>query len=91
MLQVAVDFGAECGGKGAVFEVRDAQLGGDREAGRDGQPQVGHLGEAGALAAEDVAHGSGAVGAAVAEEINVSFNGHTVKLEALPLHGHSHL
>src|SRR6267378_6571687 len=75
---MTIDFSAECGGKGAVFEVCDTQLGGDRESGRDRQSQVGHLGEAGAFATEDIAHSGGTVGAAVAEEIDVSFDGHTV-------------
>ena len=77
MLQVAIDFGAQRGRKRALCDVRDAQLGGDREPGRDRQAQVGHFGEAGAFAAQDVAHGGGAIGAAVAEEIDVALNGHT--------------
>src|SRR3712207_9191655 len=38
---------------GAV--VGDARLGGDGEAGRDGEAGLGHAGDAGALAAEEVA------------------------------------
>ncbi len=81
VLQVAIDFSAQRRGKGAFFEVGDAQLGGEGEARRDGQTQVRHFGEAGAFAAEDVAHGGGAVGAPVAEEIDVAFNGHTAIME----------
>ena len=81
VLQVPIDFGAQCGRKRAVFEVRDAELGGERESGRDRQSQVGHLGEAGAFAAEDVAHGGGAIGATVAEEVDVALNGHTAIME----------
>ena len=43
---------------------------GDGEARRDRDAEVGHLGEPGALAAEHVLHGGGAVGAALAEEID---------------------
>src|SRR5207247_9079222 len=51
-------------------EVGDAELGGDGEPGRDGKAQVRHFGEAGPLAAQDVAHRRRAVGAAVAERIH---------------------
>src|SRR5207253_616472 len=40
----------------AVAVVLVAGLGGDGETGWDGQAGVGHLGQAGALAAEEVAH-----------------------------------
>ena len=43
LLQVAIDFGAERRGERAFFEIGDAELGGDREAGRDGKSQIGHL------------------------------------------------
>ena len=88
---MAIDFGAQRRGERALLDIGDAQLGGDREPGRDGQAQVGHFGEPGALAAQDIAHRRRTISAAVAEEVDVAFNGHTVKLEALPLHGHSHL
>ena len=39
-----------------LLEVGAAGLGGDGEAGRHRQPEVGHLGEVGALAAEQVLH-----------------------------------
>ena len=42
-----------------------------REAGRHGQADVGHLGEVGALAAEQVLHLGVAVRLAAAEEIDV--------------------
>ena len=44
-----------------------ADLGGDGEAGRDWNAEAAHLGEAGALAAKQVAHRGVAVGAAAAE------------------------
>ena len=81
MLQVAIDLGAECRRKRSLGDVRDAEPGGDRKAGRDGEAEVGHFGEAGALATQDVAHGGGAVGAAVAEEIDVALNGHSAIME----------
>jgi hypothetical protein len=39
-----------------VREVVPAGFGGDREAGRHGKPEVGHLGEVGPLAAEEILH-----------------------------------
>ncbi len=77
MLQVAVDLGAERGRKRPFGDIGDAEFGGDRKAGRDRQAEVGHFGEAGAFPAQDVTHRGGAVGAAVAEGIDVAFNGHT--------------
>ena len=44
-----------------------AHLGGDGEAGGDGKTDRGHLGEVGALAAEEGLHGGVTVGGAVAE------------------------
>ena len=40
----------------ALLQEHQACLGGDREPRRDRQPHVGHLGEVGALAAEEVLH-----------------------------------
>ena len=37
-----------------LLQVMPARLGGDREPGRDRQTQTGHLGQVGALAAEQV-------------------------------------
>ena len=55
-----------------LFLVVDgADVGRDGEARRHRQAGVGHLGEAGALAAEQVLHGAVAVGLAVAEEVHV--------------------
>ena len=51
--------------------VERAGFGRDRETGRNRQPGVGHLGEARALAAEQVLHRAIAVGLAAAEEIDV--------------------
>src|SRR6059036_218916 len=70
LLQLAIDFLSEIIGEGAVFEVGDAELGGDGEPWGDGKAQVRHFGEAGPLATQDVAHRRGAVGAAVAERIH---------------------
>ena len=47
-----------------------ADLGGDGEAGRDGQADAGHLGEIGALAAEQVAHLGAALVMAGAEAVH---------------------
>ena len=51
--------------------LEDADLGLNGEAGRHGQPGVGHLRQAGAFAAEHVFHLAVAVGRAAAERINV--------------------
>ena len=59
----------------AVREVVVARFGRDREAGRDGQPGVGHLGQAGALAAEQVAHRRIALGATSAPGVDVALRG----------------
>src|SRR5690606_34206717 len=48
-----------------------AGLGGDREAGRDGEPDPAHLGEVGAFAAEERLHRAVAFGGAVAEAVDV--------------------
>ena len=56
-------------------EVVVAGLGGDGEAGRDRQARVGHLGEAGALAAEQVAHPRVALGLAAPEGVDVALGG----------------
>jgi hypothetical protein len=51
---VVVDLGAEPLDLFAVGEVTPARLGGDGETGRYRQPEVGHLGEVRALAAEKI-------------------------------------
>ena len=43
MFQVTIDFGAKRRRERALVEIRDAEFGGDREAGRDRKSQVGHL------------------------------------------------
>jgi hypothetical protein len=48
----------------------EAEIAGDGKAGRNGDADGGHLGKPGAFAAEHVLHGGGAVGAALAEEID---------------------
>ena len=56
---------------GAVVGVEiGADLGGDGEAGRHGQAEARHLGEVGALAAEQLLHRRGAFGLAVAEAVH---------------------
>src|SRR5262249_17271933 len=54
-----------------VGVVVGADLGGEGEAGRDGQADVGHLGEVGALAAEEFLHVRAAFRLAAAEEVDV--------------------
>ena len=54
----------------AVGVIERADVGGDGEAGRHRQAQIGHLGQPRALAAEQVAHAGLALGAAVAERID---------------------
>ena len=51
----------------ALPAVLAADLGRDREAGRDGDAEPGHLGEVGSLAAEQLAHRRAAVGAPASE------------------------
>jgi hypothetical protein len=53
-----------------VLVVIGADRGGDGEAGRHRQAEIGHLGQARALAAEEVAHVGAALGFAVAETID---------------------
>src|SRR5262249_6209319 len=48
-----------------------ADASGEREAGRDGQSDAAHLGEVGALAAEQLLHLAVALGGVAAEEINI--------------------
>ena len=57
-------------GELTALEVVEAEIAGDGETGRNGNTDGGHLGEAGALAAEDLLHGGGAVGPALAEEVD---------------------
>ncbi len=47
-----------------------ADLGGDRKAGRHRQPEIAHLGEPRALAAEQVAHPGAPLGAAAAKSVD---------------------
>src|SRR5712671_499325 len=87
---MTIDFSAQRGGEGTLLEIGDAQLGGDREAGRNGQTQIGHLGEAGAFAPEDVAHGCRAIRVAIAEEVDVSFDRRHEGRVYYPLNGDRH-
>jgi hypothetical protein len=52
--QVLADLLVELGRGAAVLQVVPAGVGGDGETGRDRQPEVGHLRQVGALAAEQV-------------------------------------
>ena len=65
-----VDLGAQRVGHVALAEIVDAARAGDREARRHGHAEIRHLGEVGALAAEDRLHVLGSFGAAVAEEVD---------------------
>ena len=59
-----VDLRVEVGGKGLAVGVEiGADLGGDGEAGRNGQAERGHFGQIGALAAEKLPHGRRPFGA----------------------------
>src|SRR5215213_9815872 len=55
---------------GSVAEEVDARVTGNREPGRHWHTQIRHLGEVGALTAEDLLHVLRALGAAIAEEID---------------------
>jgi hypothetical protein len=52
--EVFADLGVQFGRGAAVLQVVPAGVGGDRETGRHGQSQIGHLGQVGALAAQQV-------------------------------------
>ena len=69
-LQGVLHLGPEALGELVALEIVQAETAGDGEAGRDRDADGGHLGEAGALAAEHVLHGGGAVGAALPEEVD---------------------
>ena len=56
-------------------EVVVAGLGRDREAGRDRQPGLGHLGQPSALAAEEVAHVGVALGVSATPGVDVALGG----------------
>ena len=58
-------------GDGIVAHVLAAGFGLDGEAGRHGKSGVGHLGQAGAFAAELVLHLAVTFGVSVAEEVNI--------------------
>ena len=53
-----------------VVVVVRADFGGDGEAGRHRQAEIGHFGKACALAAEQIAHGGFALGTAAAESVD---------------------
>ena len=58
----------------AVLEIDVADFGRNGESGRHGHSGAAHLGEPGALAAEDVFHLAVAIGRAAAKAINVVFH-----------------
>ncbi len=68
LLEGGVHLGIDLWADGAAH-VLATGLGLDGESGRDGQTGVGHLGQAGALAAQHIFHFAVAVGLAAAEEI----------------------
>jgi hypothetical protein len=68
--EVCLDLGFQFRGHPAVPQIRHAGVTRDREARGHRYAEVGHLGEVGALAAEDVLHVPGALGGAVAEEVD---------------------
>ena len=69
-LEGVLHLGLQPLGELVALEIVQAEIAGDGEAGRDRNADGGHLGEAGSLAAEHVLHGGGAVGPALAEEID---------------------
>jgi hypothetical protein len=66
-VEVRTHLVAERGGLGACLQVDLARLGGDGEPGRDGKPEVGHLSEVRALAAEQILQVPVALGEVVDE------------------------
>src|SRR5207302_9125204 len=72
--EVGVDLVFQTGGPClASLEVEVAALGGDGEARWYVEAGTGHVGEAGALAADEVLEFAAAVGLAVAEEVEEAF------------------
>ena len=59
------DLGGKRLGNRRLLEVCAARLGGDREAGGNGQTELRHLGEVGSLSSEEVLHGLVALGEVV--------------------------
>ncbi len=80
--KVGADLFAQRGRGRAALEVDLAGLGGDGEAGRDRQTQVGHLGEVGSLAAEKVLEVAVALGEVVDELLIFVFRHGSRLLEA---------
>lgn len=78
-VEVRTHLVAELLGLVTAVEVRLARLGGDGEARRDGQTQVGHLGEVGPLAAEKVLEVAVALGEVVDELLRVRLLGTGVR------------
>ena len=72
VLHAGFHLGLQRGRIGALVGVEiGADLGRDRETGRHGETDAGHLGEVGALAAEEVLHGTVTVGSVGAPRVNV--------------------
>src|SRR6185437_12954294 len=65
-----LDFHLQALGELMALEVAEAETAGDGEAGGNRNADGGHLGQAGTLAAEDLLHGGGAVGAPLPEEVD---------------------
>ncbi len=70
-LEVRTHLVAQLGRRVTAVEVDLARLGGDGEARRDGQPEVGHLGEVGALAAQKILQILVALGEVVDELLGI--------------------
>jgi hypothetical protein len=69
--EVDFDFFGEAGREVGVIVIIDTGFGGKGEAGRDGDADVGHFGQTGAFAAQQVLHLGGPLGGPVAEIISV--------------------
>ena len=83
-VHLAIDFG----GNRVALHVLAASFGLDGEAGGNGESGVGHLGQAGAFAAEFVFHLAVTLGMSVAEEVNI-FHGVLFGSRRLKLSGRS--
>ena len=79
LLERGIHLAFDFGGNTVGAHVFPASLGLDGEAGRHGQPGVGHLGETCAFAAEVILHLAVAVGLAAAERVNILRRGILVR------------
>ena len=86
-LQCLLDLPLQARGEGLGLDVRLAEGRGDGESRRHRDPEVGHLGQPGALAAEDVLHRARAVGPSLAEEEHQRLLGEAVAHGAAAIGG----